>query len=270
MAYVANARMYAVNAAASAAWKDLFEWLARDSGVDLVAVDHVYPAALAELWARPDLGCAFMCGFPYMLAAHKPQAVAAPVPVGAPINGQPVYATRLIVRSDSRYQQLEDTFGGRLGFTVPDSHSGYNALRHHLLPYYQARGARLYTQSIGPLTTPRRVIEALIAGDIDVGPLDGYAFDLMLRHEPELATSLRVIAITDPAPIPFLVASPSCPAEIVAALRTSLLRFGDAEEGADLRDRLCLQGFAPVKLDNYEPITRWDREAREAGYAEPI
>lgn len=270
MAHVANARMYSVNAAASAAWTQLFGWLARDSGVDLVAIDHAFPAPLSELWARPDLGCAFMCGFPHTLAAQKPQAVAAPVPLGAPVAGQPVYATRLIVRADSPFQKLADTFGGRLGFTVPDSHSGYNALRHHLLPYYQARGARLYAQSVGPLTTPRRVIDALVAGDIDVGPLDSYAFDLMLRHEPELRKAVQVIATTDPAPIPFLVASPICPMEIVAALRSSLLRFGAAVEGADLREHLCLQGFAPVHLDDYELIERWDREAREAGYAKPI
>ena len=90
--------------------------------------------------------------------------------------------------ADSAFRSLEDTFGGRLGYTVEDSHSGYNALRHHLLPYRQQRGANLYRESIGPLTTPRRVIERLLcASDIDVGPLDGYALDLMLRHDPELA-----------------------------------------------------------------------------------
>ena len=30
------------------------------SGVDLRVIDHAFPAPLAELWSRPDLGCAFM------------------------------------------------------------------------------------------------------------------------------------------------------------------------------------------------------------------
>src|SRR6202035_5109779 len=158
-------------------------------------------------WSRPDLGCAFMCGFPYKLTKHPPRPVAAPIPLDAPVLGRPIYATRLVVRADSPFCSLEDTFGGRLGYTVEDSHSGYNALRHHLLPYYRKHGERLYRESIGPLFTPRRVIDALLAGDIDVGPLDSYALDLMLRHEPDLGQKIRAVATTEIAPIPFLVAS---------------------------------------------------------------
>jgi ABC-type phosphate/phosphonate transport system substrate-binding protein len=269
MAYVANARMYSVNAGAASAWKELFEWLAQESHVDLGVIDHKFPAPLAELWSRPDLGCAFMCGFPYKLAKHPPRPVAAPVPLGAPAKGAPVYATRLVVRADSTFQSLQDTFGGRLGYTVEDSHSGYNALRHHLLPYRRQRGADLYRASIGPLTTPRRVIEALVADEIDVGPLDSYALDLMVHHEPETAKQIRIIATTDPAPIPFLVASQECPDEVVMSLQTGLLKFGDVPACAGLRERLCLQGFAPIVIEDYELMLRWDAEARAAGYAHP-
>jgi ABC-type phosphate/phosphonate transport system substrate-binding protein len=269
MPYVANARMYSVNPAAASAWKELFGWLALESKVDLHVIDHAFPLPLAELWSRNDLACAFMCGFPYALAAQPPRPVAAPVPTGAPVPGRPVYATRLVVRADSEFRSLEDTFGGRLGYTVGDSHSGYNALRHHLLPYYRQRGTRLYRESIGPLFTPRRVIEALLAGEIDIGPLDSYALDLMLRHQPDLASQIRIVATTDSAPIPFLVASPDCPDDIVSALQAGLAGFGAAPAGADLRDRLCLEAFAPVAVDDYSLMTRWDAEARAAGYGEP-
>jgi ABC-type phosphate/phosphonate transport system substrate-binding protein len=269
MSYVANARMYSVSPDAATAWGDLFHWLARESGVDLCVIAHAFPAPLSELWAREDLGCAFMCGFPYMLAKERPRPVAAPVPLHAVVPGRPLYATRLIVRADSSFRSLEDTFGGRLGYTVEDSHSGYNALRHHLLPYHVARGANLYRESVGPLFTPRRVIDAVLNGAIDVGPLDSYALDLMLRHEPELARQIRVVATTDAAPIPFLVASRSCPHEVVTALRTTLLAFGSDTACAGLRDRLCLAAFAPVDVAGYETIAQWDRDARAAGYAEP-
>jgi ABC-type phosphate/phosphonate transport system substrate-binding protein len=224
---------------------------------------------LAELWSRSDLACAFMCGFPYALAGHRPRPVAAPVPVGAPVPGRPVYATYLVVRADSKFNSLEDTFGGRLGYTVEDSHSGYNALRHHLLPYFQEHGAGLYRESIGPLFTPRRVIEAVRAGDIDVGPLDSYALDLMLHHEPDLAPQIRIVSTTDFAPIPFLVAASGCPDDVVSALQTTLATFGRAPACAGLRDRLCLEAFAPVATDDYSLMTRWDAEARAAGYSQP-
>jgi ABC-type phosphate/phosphonate transport system substrate-binding protein len=269
MSYVANARMYSVGPGAAAAWKELFEWVARESAVDLRVIDHAFPAPLADLWSRPDLGCAFMCGFPYKLSQHPPRPVVAPVPLGAAVPGKPVYATRLVVKAKSSFRSLEDTFGGRLGYTAEDSHSGYNALRHHLLPYWQQRGGKLYRESIGPLTTPRRVIEAVVGGDIDVGPLDSYALDLMQRHEPNLVKQIRVVATTDVAPIPFLVASRKCPNEVVAALQTALLQFGDVAVCADLRDRLCLQGFAPVAIADYDLMLRWDTEARAAGYAQP-
>src|SRR5258708_7612318 len=196
MSYVANARMYGVDPGAASAWYELFERLAQASDVDLRVIDHGFPAPLAELWSRPDLGCAFMCGFPYSLAKNPPRPVAAPVPLGAPVKGRPVYATRLVVRANSTFRTLEDTFGGRLGYTVEDSHSGYNALRHHLLPYRLQRSARLYRESIGPLFTPRRVIEAVLADAIDIGPLDSYALDLMLRHDPNLTKQISMLATT--------------------------------------------------------------------------
>src|ERR1700730_15188203 len=149
MSYVANARMYSVGPDAASAWNELFEWLARESGVELRLINHGFPEQLSELWSRPDLGCAFMCGFPHMLAKNSPRPVAAPVPMRAPLPGRPVYATRLVVRADSSFRSLQETFDGRVGYTAEDSHSGHNALRHHLLPYRLQRGANLYRESIG-------------------------------------------------------------------------------------------------------------------------
>jgi ABC-type phosphate/phosphonate transport system substrate-binding protein len=269
MAYAANARMYSVNPDAKAAWADLFEWLSGQSGVGLTVIDHAFPLPLAELWSRGDLACAFMCGLPFVSATHPPVPVAAPVPSASVKPGRPVYATRLVVNANSRFATLEDTFGSRLGYTVDDSHSGYNALRHHLLRYRPAHGASLYRESIGPLFTPRRVIDALLADEIDVGPLDSYALDLMLRHQPDLAQKIRIVATTDAAPIPFLVASPQCPIEVIAALRTALLAFGDVPAFAELRERLCLERFVPVAVADYDLIARWDKEAVAAGYAHP-
>jgi ABC-type phosphate/phosphonate transport system substrate-binding protein len=57
------------------------------------------------------------------------------------------------------------------------------------------------------------VIDALLADEIDIGPLDSYALDLMLHHQPDLASQIRIVATTDPAPIPFLVAASNCPDE---------------------------------------------------------
>ncbi len=113
------------------------------------------------------------------------------------------------------------------------------------------------------------MIDALLAGDIDVGPLNSYALDLMLRHEPDLGQKIRAVATTDIAPIPFFVASADCPDEVVSALQAALAKFAYASDSAGLRDRLCLEAFAPVAADDYGLTARWDDEARKAGYRQP-
>ena len=95
-------------------------------------------------------------------------------------------------------RSLGDTFGGRIGWTVQHSQSGYNAVRYHLL----GRQGAYTAQWIGPLITPRRVIEAVLRREIDVGPLDSYVHDLLRRHEPETAAKLRVVDSTAMTPIP--------------------------------------------------------------------
>jgi ABC-type phosphate/phosphonate transport system substrate-binding protein len=266
---IANARMYSVAPAAAGAWRRLFDWLAERSGVPLDPIDHAYPAPLSDLWSRPDLACVFMCGFPFIRSPNRPKPVAAPVPAGARYGGRPVYVTDLVVRADAPFRALEDTFGGRLGYTVEDSHSGYNALRHHLLQFRSAERPSLYRETVGPFFTPRRILEAILAGDIDVGPVDGYALDLMQRHDPGLATRIRTVATTDAAPMPLLIASANCPDDVVARLRAALALFGEANECAGLAEELCLTKFVPVVEADYDRIAAWDLEARAAGYDRP-
>jgi ABC-type phosphate/phosphonate transport system substrate-binding protein len=202
MPLIANARMYAVTPAVRAAWQTLFDWVARTSGVPLAYLDYAAPAPLEELWAREDLGAAFMCGLPFASAVPKPRLIAAPVPSPSRYSGLPKYCTDFMVRADHPAARLSDTFGGRIGWTVEHSQSGYNAVRHHLLGYRQEQTEPLFAQWVGPLMTPRRVIEAVVDGMIDVGPLDSYVHDLLKRHEPNTASRLRTVESTVMTPIP--------------------------------------------------------------------
>ena len=51
---------------------------------------------------------------------------------------KPIYFSCLVVRRDSGFASVEDTFGGRVAWTVENSYSGFAALRHHLLRYRTA------------------------------------------------------------------------------------------------------------------------------------
>ena len=87
------------------------------------------------MWRRPDLGCVQMCGYPIALGIAEVAPLASPVPAAPWAGGKAVYRSDLIVRKDAPYTTLADTFGGAVGWTVEHSHSGFNALRHHLLPW---------------------------------------------------------------------------------------------------------------------------------------
>ena len=78
------------------------------------------------------------------------------------------------MRKDAPYKELADTFGGTVGWTVEHSHSGFNALRHHLLQYRTEARTQRYQQSIGNLITARGIVDEVLDGTIDIGPLDAY------------------------------------------------------------------------------------------------
>lgn len=266
--YVANARMYAVNPAVSAAWAELFGFVSRRSGVPLAVIDHAAPAPLEELWRRGDLGLAFICGYPFVSGGFPVRPVAAPVPASALVAGRPFYASHLVVRAESPITTLATSFGKRIGWTVEHSQSGFNALRSHLLPY-RREGQRLYAESIGPLVTPRRVIEALLAGEIDIGPLDSYFHDLLLAHEPETAARLRIVETTAPRPMPLLVASDGVEAAVVEKLRTALVDISGDPVARPLLGQLRLNGFAAVERESYDVLIEDALAAEAAGYLVP-
>ncbi len=260
--------MYAVNPAVSQAWTALFAWESRRSGVPLTVVPHAAPAPLEDLWNRTDLGLAFMCGYPFATGGFPVRLVAAPVPLSPLAAGRPLYATHLVVRADSAIATFEQSFGHRLGWTVEHSQSGFNALRTHLLPQ-RRDGQPLYAASIGPLLTPRRVVDALLAGEIDVGPLDSYWHDLLLAHEPDTAARLRIVETTRPTPMPLLVASEGGDPAIVARLRAALLSASEDDEAKRLLAALSLAGFADAAAKTYQSLLAAARQADAAGYRQP-
>jgi ABC-type phosphate/phosphonate transport system substrate-binding protein len=258
--------MYAVDATTTANWMALFAQIAAMAGVPLSVIPHAAPAPLEDLWRRGDLGLAFICGYPFARGGFPVQPVAAPVPASG--GGRPLYATHLVVRAESDIATLADSFGRRLGWTVPHSQSGFNALRRHLLPHWQVRGP-LYAKSLGPLLTPRRVIDALLADEIDFGPLDSYFHDLLLGAEPHTAGRLRVVETTAPRPMPLLVASDGVGEAIVARLRAALLAAHQDEEGRAILARLRLLGFAAVEPQGYRVLVEEADAADAAGYLLP-
>lgn len=267
--WIANARMYAVTPEVEAAWRALLSRVAHDADVKLSYVPYPAPQPLEHLWSRGDLGAVFMCGYPISLRLAPVVPIAAPVPRAAWADGKALYRSDLIVRQDAPYVTLEDTFGARAGWTVAHSHSGFNALRHHLLGFRTPQRPALYSKMVGNLITARNVLDSVREGRIDVGPLDAYWHMLIARHAPQLTAGIRVLTSTATAPMPAFVAAAGMPQEQVAQLREAFVNAARQPWFADLADPLMLEGFAAVTDASFTTLLEWDREAVAAGFSLP-
>ena len=266
---IMNARMYAVTPAVEAAWRSLLERITAEAGVSYEYVPYPAPQPLETLWARPDLGCVFMCGYPVALQLARVVPLAAPMPRTAWAAGRPVYRSDLIVRDDAPYRALEDTFGGRAGWTVEHSHSGFNAFRHHLLRYRTASRPALYGEMVPNLVTARAVLDSVREGRIDVGPLDAYWHLLIAKHNPTLTAGVRVLDSTEVATLPAFVTAATTPASTINALRRAFASASRHSWFSGYADTLLIEGFAAVDTPDYARTLEWDREAKAAGYAYP-
>src|SRR3979490_3265333 len=197
-----NARMYAVTPAVEAGWRALLEHITQEARGRPTYRGSPAPQPLEELWSRGDLGSVFMCGYPIALKLAPVTPIAAPIPRAEWAAHRPVYRSDLIVRQDAPYLTLEDTFGGRAGWTGADSQSGFNAFRHLLLAYRTPQRPALYGEMVGNLVTARNVLDAVREGRIDVGPLDAYWHMLVARHAPQLTAGIRVLTSTPVTPMP--------------------------------------------------------------------
>ncbi len=266
---IMNARMYAVTAPVEELWRTLLVNITRAAGVELSYLPYPAPQPLEQLWTRADLGAVFMCGYPIAQQLAPVVPIAAPIPRAPWANGRAVYRTDLIVRADAPYRSLEDTFGGRAGWTVAHSHSGFNALRHHLLAYRTPLRPKLYAHMQGELVTARNVLDSVRAGRLDVGPLDAYWHLLLAHHAPELTAGVRVLASTALAPMPAFVAAADTPPELVARLQAAFVAAAGQDWFAPLAGELLLTGFMPVTRETFAPLLEWERLARTAGYEQP-
>ena len=257
---LANARMYSVTPAAAEAWRAVIGWATREARVPVEFVEHAPPKLLSELWARDDLGCVQMCGLPASLRAPPPTVLAAPQPSLPRYGARAVYMSDIAVRADAPYRRLEDTFGGVAGYTLKDSQSGYFAFRSLLVTKYpQAK----FRKIVGGLLNPRGVIKALVGGEIDVGPLDGYVFDLIRAGDPAFAAQVRVVATTDPTPMPPLVATASLQEREVSALRQAFLRVHEEPSLSPARKALLVERFVVPELSAYDETKRRARRVEQ-------
>ena len=261
-----SARMYSWSPSLAAAWNRLLEWVGGRAGVRLDVMDQADPMPLDDIWRRDDLGCGFMCGYPWALRSDKPHLLAAPVASPARYGGRPVYCTDFIVRAEGPHTTLADTFGGRIAYSTEHSHSGYNAPRFHLLAYRTPERPTLYREVVGPFIRQRPCLDAVVEGRADVAAIDGYGLELLRKHAPEVAGRVRVVESTIAAPSAPLVAAPLIDAATRDRLTAALLSAHEAPEIRPTLDALLLARFVRVGPGAFQVFLDRERAAEAAGY----
>jgi ABC-type phosphate/phosphonate transport system substrate-binding protein len=255
---IANARMYSVTPEAAELWRRLLNTVIEHAGLKISLLEHAAPALLEELWQRPDKAAVFMCGLPFSRADPRPELIAAPVPSPSDFLDMPQYWSEMVVRKDSAFQNIKDTFGGRIALTVPDSQSGCLAALGYLMTV--ADRFPLYDEVIAPTITPLGAVSAVIRGVADVAPIDAYAYHLLQKYRRGLTSQLRIIGRTAYTPIPPLVASKPG----LESLQTVFVEAHGIPGMTSLMERLLLKRFErpdPASYDslrlNFETATRF-------------
>lgn len=266
---IANTRMYGAGERCRRLWNELVAQISDSSGVPLEIVEHGAPAPMTDLWKRADMGFVQMCGWPFWRSDPRPDLVAAPVLDHPYCEDRPLYWTDMAVRDDEPAETLEDLFRRRIGWTTEHSHSGYNAPRRMLLPYFLETGSPLFSASIGRYMSPMGIVRALLDDEIDVGPVDGYFHMLLKRHSPDLAAKLRTVAVSEPAPIPPFVASCDISEHDLEKLRRAAAGIHLNPAARKIMEGLAIKRFVLPEPGFYETTERWSREAVANGYTEP-
>jgi ABC-type phosphate/phosphonate transport system substrate-binding protein len=181
----------------------------------------------------------------------------------------PSYRSVWLVRAGSAFDGLASTFGHRIGWTVEDSHSGFNAPRHALLAHRTAKRPQLYRKSAGPLRHPRGALAALGDDRIDVTALDSYWWSLLQRHDPATASRFRAIGVTASAPMPPLVCAANLPEASAQRVLAALAALHEDAAARVHLDALGLLRFCAVARAVYAPLAELDRRALAAGYPRP-
>ena len=202
---------------------------------------------------QADVG--FICGLPYVqLTRHDPppiELLAAPVLQGERYRGQPVYFSDVIVRRDSPFQKFADLRGHSWSYNDPDSHSGYNVTRYHLVKIGETQG---FFGQVIQAGWHQKSIQLVIEGVVDASAIDSQVLAIELRDHPAWASQLRVIDSLGPSSIQPVVAAQRLPEHIRADVRSVLLTMDEDPDAKTALAHGFVERFVSVTDSTYDDI----------------
>src|SRR5262249_23623247 len=114
----------------------VYEYIAEYAARKLHVSTTLFVGKTFDQFAKNEADVGFICGLPYVdlrdVTPPPIELLAAPVLSPERYTDKPVYFSDVIVRADSPYCSFADLRGARWAYNDPDSHSGWNVVRHKL------------------------------------------------------------------------------------------------------------------------------------------
>jgi phosphonate transport system substrate-binding protein len=147
-----------------------------------------------EACAKDENEVCFVCSLPYV--EFERQGISPAVPIAAPVlegeryAGKPIYLSDVIVHRDSPYTSFLDLRGCSWAYNEPLSHSGYGITRYHLVEIGETHG---FFGEVIEAGFHEESVRMVVDHEVDASAIDSHVLAVMMRDDPTLAPSLRVI-----------------------------------------------------------------------------
>lgn len=217
--------------------RDWQAYLQRELGRPVVFVQRRSYREVSELLLAEKLDTAWICGFPYVRYRDRMRLLAVPT-----YEGEPLYRSYVIVpSSDQTTQSIADLGGKIYAFSDPDSNSGWLVPNSQL--FRLGKDAATFFRKTFFTWGHRRVVDAVAVGLAQGGSVDGYVWDTLKIHHPEITEQTRVAHRSIKYGFPPFVTRSQLPAADFKQLQEVLVAMRTNAAGQGLLHKLNLEGF---------------------------
>ena len=220
--------------------RDWQAYLQRELGRPVAFVQRRSYRVVSELLLAEKLDAAWICGFPYVRYRDRMRLLAVPT-----YEGEPLYRSYVIVpSSDQKTQSIADLGGKIYAFSDPDSNSGWLVPNSQL--FRLGKDAATFFRKSFFTWGHRRVVDAVAVGLAQGGSVDGYVWETLKIHHPELTEQTRVAHRSVKYGFPPFVTRSQLPASDFKQLQDVLVAMRSDAAGQALLQKLNLEGFQVV------------------------
>lgn len=217
--------------------RDWQAYLQRELGRPVVFVQRRSYREVSELLLAEKLDAAWICGYPYVRYRDRMRLLTVPT-----YEGEPLYRSYVIVpSSDQQTHSIADLGGKIYAFSDPDSNSGW--LVPNSLLFRLGKDPATFFRKTFYTWGHRRVVDAVAVGLAQGGSVDGYVWDTLRLHHPELTQQTRVAYRSAKYGFPPLVTRYLLPAADFKQLQEVLVAMKENPAGRSLLVTLNLNGF---------------------------